>query len=112
MIKAENDLKTAVQTIKLGDESPSDTICFHAQQCVEKYVKALLVLLQIDFPKTHDLEELIGLLPERKRPSLTQDEQSELTEYATGARLSGLGRYSALRRSPRNPYRSANPERD
>jgi HEPN domain-containing protein len=34
--KAENDLKNATHTLKLGKECPTDTVCFHAQQCVEK----------------------------------------------------------------------------
>jgi HEPN domain-containing protein len=29
--------------------------CFHAQQCAEKYVTALLISKGADFPKTHDL---------------------------------------------------------
>jgi HEPN domain-containing protein len=29
--------------------------CFHAQQCAEKYMKALLISKGADFPKTHDL---------------------------------------------------------
>lgn len=64
--KAENDLKTAAHTLKLGKDCPTDTVCFHAQQCVEKYLKALLVWKGIDFPKTHDLEKLIGMLPARR----------------------------------------------
>ena len=32
--------------------------CFHAQQCAEKYLKALLLLKDIEFPKTHDLPTL------------------------------------------------------
>ena len=51
MTKAENDLKTAVHTLDLGEECPTDMVCFHAQQCVEKYLKAVLVLDGIDFPK-------------------------------------------------------------
>jgi len=35
---------------------------FHAQQAVEKYLKALLVRQQIEFPKTHDIEKLLRLL--------------------------------------------------
>jgi HEPN domain-containing protein len=31
------------------------TVCFHSQQCAEKYFKALLVFKDIAFPKTHDL---------------------------------------------------------
>ena len=29
--------------------------CFHAQQCAEKYLKAMLVVEKRKFPKTHDL---------------------------------------------------------
>jgi HEPN domain-containing protein len=87
--KAENDLKNAAHTIKLEEQCPTDTVCFHAQQCVEKYLKAVLVQEGSDFPKTHDLEELIMMAPERCRPSLTSDEQSALTDYATGARYPG-----------------------
>ena len=35
-IKAENDLTTAAHTLKLGGDCPTDTVCFHAQQCVDK----------------------------------------------------------------------------
>jgi HEPN domain-containing protein len=54
--KAENDITNATHTLKLGKDCPTDTVCFHAQQGVEKYLKALLVLERIDFPKTHDIE--------------------------------------------------------
>lgn len=89
--KAENDLVNAAHTLKLGSGGPTDTVCFHAQQCVEKYLKALLVLQGIDFPKTHDLEKLVSLLPGEVQTSLTAEEQAMLTEYATGARYPGWG---------------------
>src|SRR5438045_2052437 len=60
--KAENDLITAAHTLKLRADCPTDTVCFHAQQCVEKYLKALLVLSSIPFAKTHDIEFLSTLL--------------------------------------------------
>ena len=41
--KAENDLTAACQILKLGKFAPMDTVCFHAQQCVEKYLKSILV---------------------------------------------------------------------
>ena len=58
--KAENDLKTAILTLRAGEECPADTVGFHAQQCAEKYLKALLTARGIDFPKTHDLGELVA----------------------------------------------------
>ena len=39
-----------------------DAICFHAQQCIEKYLKAWLQEANTPFPRTHDLEELLDLI--------------------------------------------------
>ena len=61
--KAENDLKNANHTMLMDDNCPFDTVCFHAQQSVEKYLKALLISKNIPFPKSHDLTELLSLLP-------------------------------------------------
>jgi HEPN domain-containing protein len=36
--------------------------CFHAQQAIEKALKAVLTIKHIDFRRTHDLEELANLL--------------------------------------------------
>ena len=89
VLKADNDLKTGFYTLEMDDECPTDTVCFHAQQCVEKYLKALLVLKSIPFPKTHNIEELIGLLPEDSRPKLADRDQDRLTEYASVTRYPG-----------------------
>ncbi|MBI4383540.1 MAG: HEPN domain-containing protein [Nitrospinae bacterium] len=92
--KAENDLTAASHTLTLGEKCPTDAVCFHVQQCVEKYLKAVLVLEEIPFPKTHDIEEIVLLLPLPLRPTLTKDEQGFLTEYATGPRYPGWGEVS------------------
>jgi HEPN domain-containing protein len=86
---AENDLRTAAHTLKLGRTCPTDTVCFHAQQCVEKYLKALLTLTGTDVPKTHSIDELLGRLPRGGRPKLSDDQQDRLTEYATVMRYPG-----------------------
>jgi len=39
VVKAGNDLKNATHTLTLGAECPTDTVCFHAQQCIEKSIK-------------------------------------------------------------------------
>ncbi len=36
-----------------------EPICFHSQQCVEKYFKARLVEAGVAFPKTHDFAYLL-----------------------------------------------------
>jgi HEPN domain-containing protein len=84
-------LKTAAHTLTLGDECPTDAVCFHAQQCVEKYIKALLVYRAIAFPKTHDIHDLRALLPPKLRPKLESKVQQRLTEYAVVLRYPGTG---------------------
>jgi HEPN domain-containing protein len=84
--KAENDLKTAAHTLKLREECPTDTVCFHAQQCVEKYLKALMVLHDINVPRSHDIGALVGLLPPGTPMELLSDEQDRLTSYAVALR--------------------------
>jgi HEPN domain-containing protein len=69
---------------------------FHAQQAVEKALKAWLALVGIDFPKIHDLDELCGLIQD-KGQSLpdTFRELTYLTDFAVGLRYTvsaALGR--------------------
>lgn len=67
--KAEHDLLN-IENNLAAKEIPWDTVGFHAQQCGEKYLKALLVFHRIDFPKIHDLTELYALLPKDLRPPI------------------------------------------
>jgi len=89
--KADNDLTNAVHTLTLGVDCPTDTVCFHAQQCVEKYLKAYLTYRGTPFPKTHDIRALRALLPPRVRPKLDNRSQDQLTDYATVRRYPGGG---------------------
>ncbi|MFQ5432583.1 MAG: HEPN domain-containing protein [Nitrospinota bacterium] len=99
--KADNDLKNAAHTLKMGSDCPTDTVCFHAQQCVEKCLKALLVFKRIDFTKTHDIGELVTLIPGRTRPTLSIDEQQRLTAYATVTRYLEITNQSRFRKLAR-----------
>jgi len=87
--KAEDDFQTAVHTLKLGKKCPTDTVCFHAQQCVEKYLKALLIFKDKEILKSHDIEVLVKLLPDKLRPDLSKQEQELLTDYAVFTRYPG-----------------------
>ena len=59
--KAEGDHAAAL--CLAGSAAPvRDAICFHAQQCVEKYLKAWLQEKNVAFRRTHDLEELLDLV--------------------------------------------------
>ena len=51
---AEEDFSAAKTLISLKKPLLA-AVCFHAQQCTEKYLKALLLMKDVDFPKTHDL---------------------------------------------------------
>ena len=59
--KAESDFLTASREFA-ADKPNYDAVCFHAQQCVEKYMKALLIIKGRFAPKTHDLAELAKLV--------------------------------------------------
>jgi HEPN domain-containing protein len=87
--KASNDLGFAVPALRATPEGFTDAACFHAQQCVEKYRKALLLADGQDVPKTHSIDKLWKLLPEDKRPELSQDERVKLTSYAVTIRYEG-----------------------
>ena len=87
--KAENDLKNTILALRGGPACPTDTVCFHAQQCVEKYQKAFLILKGLDFPKTHDLKDLARLSPEPLMALLSDEERRRLTRYAVVARYPG-----------------------
>ncbi len=89
--KADNDLTAASQILKLGQDAPTETVGFHAQQCVEKYLKVVLIHRRTPVPKTHQIQALVNLLPRRRRPSLTAQEQKELTNYAVVARYPEAG---------------------
>jgi HEPN domain-containing protein len=59
--KAEGDFQ-AMQWLRQAPAAPCEAVGFHAQQCIEKYMKATLQEADIAFPKTRDLEMLLGLL--------------------------------------------------
>jgi len=61
--KAEGDFTTALREYRARKSPNYDAACFHAQQCAEKYIKALLQEDHIAFDKTHDLVKLLSLLP-------------------------------------------------
>jgi hypothetical protein len=47
MEKGDHDLINAKHTLTMRVNCPFDTVCFHAQQCVDKYLKALLMFCEV-----------------------------------------------------------------
>ena len=86
LVKASHDLITAKVMLK-NDPSVTDTICFHAQQCVEKALKAFLVFADIHVEKTHYLPRLIEISAtvDNSFHELNQVAR-ELTDYAVEVR--------------------------
>jgi len=65
-------------------------VTFHAQQFVEKYIKAFLVWNQIEFKKTHDIALLLKTASEAA-PDISEKltEANELTPYGVEYRYPG-----------------------
>ena len=87
--KAEHDLRNAEFVLTMPENCPTDTVCFHCQQCAEKYLKALLSLRQIEFPRTHDLVVLLNLLRAETELRLRVEQVQPLNRYSIEARYPG-----------------------
>jgi HEPN domain-containing protein len=84
--QAEGHLKNASHALKLGRECPTEKVAFHAQQCVEKYIKVALLFYEIEFPpRVYDIEQLVRLLPAKTFSRWPVTQQQTLTSYAVYA---------------------------
>ncbi|HOW39492.1 MAG TPA: HEPN domain-containing protein [Bacteroidales bacterium] len=59
IFRAKEDIAVIDNLYKTDPNIYASTICFHAQQAVEKFLKAFLVYHNIDFPRTHDVDFLL-----------------------------------------------------
>lgn len=84
--KAEKDL-TTVEHEFFFDDPVYETICFHCQQAVEKFLKGYLIYLEIGYQKTHEIGELVSIC-ERKDRGIThlKEDADKLTDYAVEIR--------------------------
>lgn len=79
---AEEDYKAAKTLMDLK-KPLLGAACFHSQQCAEKYLKALLILKDVDFPKTHDLPTLNTLCGQAGiLTGFDVQQLADLTKYA------------------------------
>ncbi len=60
--KAEGDFRTARRELEALDGPNYDAVCFHAQQCIEKLLKAVLIRHATVPPRIHHLERLYDLV--------------------------------------------------
>jgi len=79
--------KLVVDKLIDDHEVPDDMIGFHAQQAVEKLIKAVLAHQDIEYPRVHDIDRLVDVL-EAHQVALPRQARSldELTPWATQLR--------------------------
>lgn len=89
--KADGDYATAARELRATELPNYDGVCFHAEQCVEEMMKALLVHAGVVPPRTHDLTALDQLLatPYPSWSSWSAQELRFLTGAAVGFRYPG-----------------------
>lgn len=88
--KAENDFAVMEREARVRKNPAHDVVCFHAQQCVEKYLKARLCHAGQEAGRLHDLvallERVLAIEPlwEAFRPDLAY-----LSDFAVAYRYPG-----------------------
>ncbi len=88
--KAKEDFAVALSLARPRKKPLWSPLCFHAQQCVEKYLKARLNEASVQFLKTHDLEQLLNqVLPIEPLWAAFRPELKQLTDAAVLPRYPG-----------------------
>jgi len=82
---ARKDLK-ALSGMTDADVFAEEIFGFHAQQAIEKALKAWLAWLDVEYPRTHDLSLLLSLLQAREADVAPFGELIEYTPYAVQLR--------------------------
>ena len=85
---SEEDLSVASR-LMTGIPTAPRHACWLSQQAAEKALKAALVLDEVEFPFTHDLDALRNLLPGSWSVRDTHPDLAELTEWAMETRYPG-----------------------
>jgi HEPN domain-containing protein len=88
--KADADYTTMLREARARKRPNYDDVCYHGQQCVEKYLKGALVESGVSFPKTHDLIALLDLnLPLHPDWKRLEEELGVLNEFGVRFRYPG-----------------------
>lgn len=88
--KAEEDFESAMYLVKKRKNVAPDSVCFHSQQCIEKYLKAFLIKNDVVSPEVHDLQRLRVLCANIDKDfDLISKELDILNAYAVNFRYPG-----------------------
>jgi HEPN domain-containing protein len=97
--KAEGDFATASRELRVRKSPNYDAVCFHAQQCAEKYLKAFLQEAEIPFGKTHHLVALLELVLGLEHSwELLRPQLQSLNTYSVSVRYPGEAADKAMAR--------------
>jgi HEPN domain-containing protein len=89
--KAEDDFIVAQKMFRARKQPVYDAVCFHAQQCAEKYLKAYLQEDGRDIPKIHKLFDLLKLCKEiDSSMEILLPDLTELERFAINVRYPGM----------------------
>jgi HEPN domain-containing protein len=88
--KAEGDFNVAIREYRARKNPGYDATCFHAQQCIEKYLKAVLTKERMPFRKIHDLVALLqDCLPRHPLWETLKPDMERLSQNAVKVRYPG-----------------------
>lgn len=88
--KAEGDFALMEREGRVRKHPCYDGVCFHAQQCAEKYLKARLCEGDVEFGKTHDLISLLdSVLPLAPSWEAFSQDLAYLSAFAVAYRYPG-----------------------
>lgn len=79
----------AAETLGADPEAAARLVCTLAQQAAEKALKALLVLEDIDPPRTHNVQLLADLVPRAGRIADVAADLARLSLWAVESRYPG-----------------------
>jgi HEPN domain-containing protein len=103
--KAEGDFIVAQKMLRARKQPVYDAVCFHSQQCAEKYLKAFLQENGFDIPKTHKLLDLVRLCMEVDgSANILVSDLIEIERFSVNIRYPGV---SADKEEAKSAYHGA-----
>jgi HEPN domain-containing protein len=86
LFRADEDIAVVDRLMQTDAQAYASTVCFHAQQAVEKYLKALLASKGVDFPRTHDVDFLLAECRKVTSGELHHIDLKSMTDFGVSVR--------------------------
>ncbi len=85
LFRANEDFSVMQALHDIDLDSYTSSVCFHAQQASEKFLKAYLAYKDFDFPRTHDIDYLL-MECQRFEPELFSIEVKSISDFGVSIR--------------------------